>query len=146
MTINDGIDLDVLKAELLDAHYVLLSDEAAAAELNKLPSWKAGDALDRELVPAYEVFEAIRPGDLAALTNIELQRLAVVLSLGQVRLKGTNTRAILAALFAGKPSAGDLLSLQRRSASRAEALSAALFPNADPRPVYRWDVARARAS
>ena len=148
MAVFEGVDLVALKAELLNAHYAGMSDAAAAAELNKVPSWNATDKQDRGLVSAYEVFEAIVPAEWAALTAQEKQRVQTVLSMGMVNLKGVNTRASLGAAFgAGTATRTALLALQNDfGISRATFLAATLFPGGMARDVFYYDVARARAS
>lgn len=72
------------------------SDQGIADQLNQA---RAGISVDRGTVPAHEVFEAISPAEWAALSAAEKQRVQTVLAMGTVNLRGTNTRASLAAAF-----------------------------------------------
>lgn len=79
--------------------------------------------IDRDLVPAHEVFEAIVPGEWASLSAAEKQRLQTMLGCGLVNARGANTRAAFQAMFAnGTTSRVNLIALQKRKGSRAEQL------------------------
>lgn len=79
--------------------------------------------IDRTFVNAYEVFEAIVPAEWIALSADEKQRIQLVLNMGQVYTRGTNTKAVLQAAFpAGSTTRTNLLALLKRSGSRAEEL------------------------
>lgn len=93
-------------------------------------------ALDRETVPAYEVFDAIVPSEWAALSTQEKQRIQLILSLGTVLVKGGNTRSAFLAVFGpGSTTRGNLAALQSRQGSRAEQLFS--------QPVTPADIAQA---
>lgn len=87
-----------LKSELLAGHpgtgAYAADNEAAANQLNATN--RPGE---RGLVNASDVFEAIVPAEWAALSANEKQRVQTILGMGQVNLKGPNTRASLAAAF-----------------------------------------------
>ena len=96
-------------------------NQAAIADL--LNEVRAGIGIDRLTVPAWEVFDAIVPAEWAALLAQEKQRIQIILSLGTVPVKGTNTRnAFLAAFAAGTATRSALAALQTRPGSRAEQL------------------------
>ncbi|MEO0166747.1 MAG: hypothetical protein ABIL39_11495 [candidate division WOR-3 bacterium] len=79
--------------------------------------------IDRELVNAYEVFECIVPEEWAALTTQEKERIRLILAMGQVNLKGANTRAAFQAAFGtGTTTRANLINLLKRNGSRAEEL------------------------
>lgn len=147
MAIINGIDLAVLKTELTNAHYAGMSDAAAAADLNVTPSWNAGDKSPRDLIPAYELFEAIVPAEWAAATAQEKQRLQMILGMGMVAVRGANTQqAFRDAFGAGTTTRANLIALLTRACSRAEVLAATLFPGGAIRPITRDDVLWARTS
>jgi len=84
---------------------------------------RQGVSIERETVPAYEVWEAIVPSEWAALTANDRQRVQTILSMGEVSVRGTNTRSSFAAAFgAGTSSRTQLAALQNRPGSRAEQL------------------------
>jgi hypothetical protein len=147
MAVFEGVDLAALKAELLNAHYTGMTDAAAAAELNKVPSWNATDKVARDLIPSYELFEAIVPSEWAAATAQEKQRVQMILGMGMVSVRGANTQqAFKDAFGAGTTTRANLIALVNRTCSRAEFLAPTLFPGGAARDVFYYDVARARAS
>lgn len=92
------------------------NDAGVAAALNAINT-----AVDRTTVASHLVFECIVPAEWAALTAAEKQRIQTILGMGEINLKGTNTRASLAAAFgAGTATRTALLALQSRPGSRAE--------------------------
>jgi hypothetical protein len=122
-----------LAAELQKPAYTSLTDVTAASTLNA-----AIVAVERTIVPAYELWEAIVPSEWSAATAAERTRVQVLLSMGNVNLKGANTRASLAAAFgAGTTTRTNLVALQSRTTSLADALG---FPGG----VQAWQVAKAR--
>ena len=132
-----------LKTELttdpLALGLVALSNEAAAAKLNEVPNTaSAGRLVERDVVPSWEVFEAVVPAEWAALSAAEKQRLQTMLSMGSINLKKPNTRAAFIAMFgAATTTRANLIALQNSTASRATFLFG--------EKVEYWDVARARA-
>lgn len=91
-----------------------------AAALN-LP--RAGITISRDLIPSHEIFEAIVTSEYTALVAAEKTRLQVILGMGQVNVKGANTRAQLAAMFgAGTATRTAILAMIDRQGSRAEQL------------------------
>ncbi len=106
------MDLAILRAELqndpLARNYAGMSDQAAADSLNA-----ADRPTQRDTVASHEIFEAIAPAEWAALTAQEKQRVQTILGMGTVNLRGTNTRASLAAAFgAGTATRTALQALQ----------------------------------
>jgi hypothetical protein len=96
------------------------SDQKLANLINAL---KQTATVTRNLVPAYEVWEAIVPADWAALTSQEKQRVETILAMGMVKVSGPNTRsAFLAAFGVGTPTRTNLAALQTKIGSRAEEL------------------------
>ncbi len=79
--------------------------------------------VDRESVTTSELFEGIVPVEWVALTAQEKQRIQMVLSMGTVNLKGTNTRASLGAAFgAGTQTRTNIIALQKQIISRTQYL------------------------
>ncbi len=102
----------------LAPHVAAGSDATIAEILNQV---RVAVQIDRETIPAHEIFEAIVPAEWASLTAQEKQRVQTILSMGQVNLKGANTRAALAAAFgAGTTTRANLLALQKRAGSVME--------------------------
>jgi hypothetical protein len=123
-----ALNYAALKAELQNdplglgyaPHLTSGNDSALADMLNLV---RATIAIDRETIPSYEVFDAIVPAEWASLSAQEKQRIQLVLSMGQVYVKGANTRsAFLAAFAAGTTTRANLGALQGRQGSRAEQL------------------------
>uniref|UniRef100_A0A6M3L4N8 Uncharacterized protein n=1 Tax=viral metagenome TaxID=1070528 RepID=A0A6M3L4N8_9ZZZZ len=80
-------------------------------------------AVDKDLIPTHEIFEAIVPGEWASASALERQRLQMILSMGSVNLRGPNTRSAFQAAFgAGTQSRTNLVTLLTRKGSRAEEL------------------------
>ena len=137
------MDYEALRAEITGdptglgyAAAVARGDDTAVAALLNAP--RAGVSVQRELVPAHEVFEAIAPPEWAALSAAEKQRVQTILSMGTVNVRGAQTRAALAAAFgAGTATRTALVALQARTGSRAEAVLGAGVG------VHEADVARA---
>ncbi|MEM2125709.1 MAG: hypothetical protein QXQ53_04860 [Candidatus Methanosuratincola sp.] len=79
--------------------------------------------IDRDLVNAYEVFECIVPEEWTALTAQEKERIMLILSMGQINVKGQNTRAAFQAAFgSGTTTRANIINLLKRNGSRAEEL------------------------
>lgn len=137
------MNYQALKTELttdpLGLGLAALSSSDAATKLNEVPaSASAGRQVAREVVPAWEVFEATVPSDWTALTAAEKQRYQAMLGMGSINLKKPNTRAALAAMFgAATTTRANLIALQYTPASRATVLFG--------ESVNYWDVERARA-
>ena len=101
-----------LKTELtsdpLTRGYAAMTSQQAADSLNT-----ANRPVERSVVPAHEVFEAVVPSEWAALAAAEKTRFQSIIGMGDVNLKGTNTRAALAAMFAaGTTTRANLIALQ----------------------------------
>ena len=77
----------------------------------------------REPIPTAMFIANMDPTEFAALTNVQLLRLQIILSGGTVDINGANTRASLLAIF---PSNGvtktNIAALLNRQGSRAEVL------------------------
>jgi hypothetical protein len=94
--------------------------------------WKLADLINqvhdtikitRDTVSTYEIFDAIVPDEWDALTATEKSRIQLILSMGQVSLKGANTRAALSKAFgAGTTTRSNLIAMMTRPGSRAEEL------------------------
>lgn len=79
--------------------------------------------IDRGFIPASEVFEAIVSTEWAAASAQEKQRVQLILGMGEINLKGPNTRAALGAAFGvGTTTRANLQTLQSRPGSRSEFL------------------------
>lgn len=77
----------------------------------------------RTLVPSWEVAGAFDATEYAALTQIQLSRLAPIVSGTVVNAQNVNIRTILAAIFPqGGPTRTALLALQSQTVSRATEL------------------------
>lgn len=78
----------------------------------------------RTVIPSYEIFDAIVPDEWAALSSQEKQRIQTILSMGNVNIKGTNTRdSFLRAFLPGTTTRTNLAALQvGPNISRAEEL------------------------
>lgn len=80
-------------------------------------------SVPRDLIPSYEIFEAIVPTEWSALSAQEKQRIQVILSMGQVDVRGTNTKnAFIEAFAGGTQTRANLIALATRPGSRAEEL------------------------
>lgn len=122
------VDAAVLKAEL-DAdptalgyapHMVSGNDPALVTLLNEI---RIGISIPRDLVPTYEIFEAIVPSEWSAASAEEKQRVQLILSMGMVDVRGQNTKdAFMAAFAAGTTTRANLIALVTRTGSRAEQL------------------------
>ena len=94
--------------------------------------WKLADLLnqvrdminiDRGLLEAHEIFECIVPTEWVALSIQEKERIQLILSMGNINSKGTNTRAAFQATFGtGTITRANLTALLTRKGSRAEEL------------------------
>lgn len=98
------------------------SDNQLAALLNALTGPGAG-AVDRDILPAYEIVDAVVQAEYDPLTAAQKQQLLLITGAGQVNIRATNTRAALAAMFGpGTTTRANMLALQTRTGSRAEVL------------------------
>lgn len=118
------IDYAALKTELaLPAYAAALAagnHVTVAALLNEV---KPAISIQRDFIPAHDVFEAISQAEYTALTAIQLQRLHGILSMGPVNVKGPNTKATFQSIFgAGGATRTALTALINRPGSRAEEL------------------------
>lgn len=120
-----AINYSTLRTELINdltlRALVDAGNHQGAADALNAP--KVSISIRRDIVPAYELFEAINATEYAGLTATERQRLQTILGMGQVNLKGDNTRASLALMFvAGTATRAAILALIDRQGSRAEQL------------------------
>ena len=67
---------------------------------------------ERDIVSSHEVFEAIVPADYVALSAADKSRLSMILSMGEVKLSGANTRLALAGMFGAGTTRNNLIALQ----------------------------------
>lgn len=105
--------------------YVTTPITEAVGEYNarKLNEVRAGISVNRTVIPAHEVIEAIVAADWTALSQAEKDRISLVISAGDINVQGTNTRAaFLQAFGAGTTTRSNLVALQTRPGSRAEQL------------------------
>lgn len=123
-----AIDYNALRTEIQTdpngygyaVHVTSGADSLVADLLNQV---RAAIAIERETIPAYEVFEAIVPSEWTALTATNRTLIGQILSMGEIKVKGTNTRAaFLAAFGVGTTTRSNLAALQARQGSRAEQL------------------------
>jgi Concanavalin A-like lectin/glucanases superfamily len=98
---DDMTDYLALKAELALPAYAGKTDVEAAAILNG-----PGTAITRQrgVVSGEQVVASMNPTEFAALSAIQLQRMQLVLTPGQVDLKNDNIRAIFNDLFTNNAS------------------------------------------
>lgn len=89
-------DYPALAAELTKPAYQGKTDAEAATLLNGTGSPASSP---RGVVSSYQVVNVLDPAEFAALTAIQLQRLQVLLGVGNVDLKDDNTRGNLAGIF-----------------------------------------------
>jgi len=95
-------------------------DSACADMLNEV---RGSIEVNRGVVPAHEVFEAIVPAEWAALDAQEQTRIGMILGMSEIDTAGANTQAaFLAAFAAGTATRTALIALTKRSGSRAEEL------------------------
>lgn len=109
-------DHNALRIELQKPAYTGKTNEEVA---DMLRTTLVTVTTERDVVPAHEVWEAIVPAEWAALSAAEKQRVQTVISMGDVNLRGANTRASLAAAFAaGTQTRANLLALQTQRVDR----------------------------
>ena len=88
------------------------SDQGAADLINSLTT---GRTLGRETLLTWEIFEATVKAEYDALSAGNKQLYQTILSMGEVNVRGGNTRASLAAMFgAGTTTRTNLITLQTR--------------------------------
>ena len=98
--------------------YLGMTNSQVAISLNTVNRTR-----ERTVVPSHEVFEAIDPVELAGLSTLQRQIILGLLAMGEVNLKGANTRLALKGAFgAGTASRAALLSIQTEPVSRAKEL------------------------
>lgn len=118
------MNIVILRNELLDdplsRSYSGMNHSQAATSLNT----KNRPGPERTVVPAYEIWESVVPAEWASLNAQEKQRVQTILGMGQVNIKGANTRNALGAVFGvGTTTRSNLLLLQAGpQISRAEEL------------------------
>lgn len=123
-----SIDLAALKTEITtDPETLGYAAPLAAGQTGDvaalLNASNAAIRTDRDLVPAHEIFEAIVQSEWAALDAQEKSRIALVLSMSEVNVKGTNTRAAFTEAFAnGTGTRTALVALLTKDGTRAEQL------------------------
>jgi hypothetical protein len=135
------MDLTALKTELTTdpaglgyAALVASGHTAGLADLLNAPN--AAIRVNRGVIEAYRIVNAIVPGDWAALTAAQKQSLQLIISAGQVDVSDVNVRqAFVDAFGAGTATRAALVGLATRDGSRAEQVLG--------QPVSHLDVARA---
>lgn len=96
------------------------NDEAKATLINAV---QGGIAIDRGVIPAYEIVDATAAAEWAALSAAEKQRYQTLTGAGQVNSASVNTRAAFQAMFgAGTATRTALTALLTRTGSRGEQL------------------------
>lgn len=123
-----AIDLTALKSELLNdpatlgyaAPRTAGNTQALADLLNQI---RGSIQINRGVIPAYEIINAIVPADWSALSAAEKQRIELITGAGQVDVKNANVRnQFLQAFGAGTTTRTNLGGLQNRDGSHAEQL------------------------
>ena len=90
------------------------------ADLLNAPGW---GFINRDVIPTYEIFDAIEPSEYGALTAEKKTLLHAILAMGTVDIRGSNLKKALSSMFPdGTVTRDNLLALQKRPASRAEVL------------------------
>lgn len=115
------MNLSTLSAELtndpLSRSYAGMTDQEAANSLN---------AVDREVdvntVPGRYVWEAVVPAEYNALTSDQKTTLWGIINMGDVYVKGSNTRLALGSMFSPGDTRDALIALQIEDMSRAREL------------------------
>jgi len=115
----DYVNLKIeLTTDPLSRGYAGMTDQQAADSLKMV-----NRAVDVDSISTSEIFEAIALAEFNALTAVQKTLLQIVLSLGTVKIKGTNTRTALLSLFGpGTATRPNLAALQTRLISRVEEL------------------------
>lgn len=118
------IDLAALATEINtdpQGYGYSLTDNALTRDL--LNELRVAIRIDREVIPAYEVIDALNPGEWESATAQEKQRIALIVSAGEVNVQSANTRAAFGAAFdGGTTTRANLIALQTRDGSRVEEL------------------------
>lgn len=129
------MDLAILRTELLTdplgRAYSGMADAQAVTSLNT-----ANRSVARDVVAAWEVWEAIVPAEWAGLSAAEKQRIQTMLGMGTLSVKGANTRAAFMAVFGAGATRTALAALQTTTTTRAAELGL--------NTVTALDVSRAR--
>ena len=71
-------------------------------------------------IAANEIFEAIVPSEYIALSADNKTLLQIILGMGIIKVKGSNTRAALATMFASTTTLTNLVALQTKKVSWAD--------------------------
>ena len=99
--------------------YSAMTDQEVSDSLNN-----PGRPRERDIGSSHEVFEAIVPAEYASLDAAKKGRLSMILSMGEVKLSGANTRSALAGMFGAGTTRDNLIALQDDTpVSRAQELS-----------------------
>lgn len=100
-----AVDLNALKTEIttdpngygyVQAPVSESVGEKNAALLNEV---RASISVDRGVIPAYEIIDAIVAADWTALTDPERRRVELITGAGEVNIRSTNTRSAFLAAF-----------------------------------------------
>jgi hypothetical protein len=131
------MDLSALRTEITNdpagLGYAGKTDAQVATLMNAV-----NQTANRDTVNADQLIRAILPADFAALTQIQLSRLSIILSAEPFGVNDPNIKQMIADLFAGKTQTLQALqALQTYQTSRALLLFG--------EPVTTGDVQRARA-
>ncbi len=111
-----------LRAELLTDPAALGYAGKTAAQVVTLMN-TVNQAVERDIVPSWEVLEATVPSEYAALSAAEKTRYQLFVGAGSVNVKGTNTRTAFGTMFgAGTATRTNLVALQTQLQSRAAVL------------------------
>lgn len=123
------VDLQTLKTELTtDPNgygYVTspLTEPVGSLNAELLNQVRVGIAIDRGVIPAHEIVDAIVAAEWTNLSDVERTRITFIVGAGEVNVRATNTRsAFLAAFGPGTATRTNLAALQTRQGSRAEQL------------------------
>lgn len=121
------MNYQILATELALPAYTGLSDQAAADALNN-----ANIAVDVETVGGVDIFEATTQTDYTALTATQKNLYHAIIGMENIRVKGSNTRAALLAMFGvGTQTRTNLGALQTTTTSRAAQLGLGVVLGSD---------------
>lgn len=114
--------LDVLKTEITDDSltrgYSGMTDKQVADSLNA-----ENRTVNVDTATSQELFEAVTTSDYGALDATEKGLLHAIISMGNILVNGTNTKAALLGMFGvGTDTRANLAALQTEDISRAEEL------------------------
>lgn len=90
----------------------LAGTDTAAQKIAKLNAWTVVGSATKAVLPTYSIYNAIVPSEFQALTAANQQYVRDILGMGTVDASvGTNVRAVISSIFAGKVTLTNLAAL-----------------------------------